>query len=405
MVTGSHESNEELKLGKRILLLAVTTALTIGVAEYIFRLANFDFDFKEKAFLKEPIFYRQPTVPFDRCFYRRRGPDRWTGRVINAKLDILKLPTDAYADEPVITIRYDRDGFRNPDDLNDWELVFAGDSFLELGNLAYEDLYTTRVALELQLRVKNLGVSSTGTSSQTAFLRAFGPAQSARDAFLCFYEGNDLVDLTREVKYCKDVQRRNINHADLGDRIARQPNQSSLIRAIVHAAQRKPKPVPDPSSFVNATLELQGERVEMTISYLPVGSKTLDEKTMALLTEAIVGWGNESRRLGMRPWVVFLPTKLRVMHDRLSFKSNADPRFAVWEPTDLPEVLEEMAIGNDTGFIDVTPALRREIMSGRLTHNPYWDTHLTRSGSHAVAHAIAEEYQRLMTISGPNKLH
>ena len=104
----------------------------------------------------------------------------------------------AYTNEREVTITYDSEGFRNPEDLRDWKMVFAGDSFTELGYLPYEDLFTTHLGALLHTSVKNLGVGYTGTLTQTYYLKLYGKSASTTDAFLVFFEGNDLDDLLRE---------------------------------------------------------------------------------------------------------------------------------------------------------------------------------------------------------------
>jgi hypothetical protein len=72
------------------------------------------------------------------------------------------LHSNGGLDEAVSTIRYDGDGFRNPQDLDDWDLVVIGDSIVESGYLPYDALLTTQLGRLLDARVKNGGVSYTG---------------------------------------------------------------------------------------------------------------------------------------------------------------------------------------------------------------------------------------------------
>lgn len=78
---------------------------------------------------------------------------------------------EAYRNERPVTVAYDEQGFRNPDDLIDWDIVVVGDSFVELGYLPYEDLYTTRLGRLLGCRVKNLGCSYTGPFTYDYYLK------------------------------------------------------------------------------------------------------------------------------------------------------------------------------------------------------------------------------------------
>jgi hypothetical protein len=144
------------------LLALVSVAVTVLLLEIGGRLADFDFEFNAHAFNTVPIFYRQPIVPVGEAFFRRPGPDRWEGNAIDVMYRMGGGTDGAYRDAPPVVATYDALGFRNPDALADWEIAIAGDSFTELGFLPYDDLFTTRVAGALGVRVKNLGVSYTG---------------------------------------------------------------------------------------------------------------------------------------------------------------------------------------------------------------------------------------------------
>ena len=114
------------------------------------------------------------------AYYRRDGPQIWKGRVIHQMLtwaghDDLAL---LYEDEPSITASYDRDGFRNPEGLSDWQVVVVGDSFVELGYMGDGDLFTTGLAQRLGVRVRNLGVAETGALTHIACLESVGKAKS-----------------------------------------------------------------------------------------------------------------------------------------------------------------------------------------------------------------------------------
>src|SRR5688572_25096295 len=175
----------------QLLLVAAAVAGTVLLLEVACRLLGVDFEFKARAFERVPIFYRQPVVPVGDGFFRRPGPATWTGRVLDAGMRAVQRHEGIYAADPVVTIAYDRDGFRNPEDLADWGVAVAGDSFTELGHLPYEELFTTGLARRLGTGVRNLGVSYTGPFTQTFYLRAYGRAPSTSDAVLVFFEGND----------------------------------------------------------------------------------------------------------------------------------------------------------------------------------------------------------------------
>ncbi len=186
----------------KILLAALSVLATIAALEVIFRALEVDLDRKEAAFLERPIYYRQPTESVGSVFFRRPGPDEWRGNVLSEYFLQHRRPEDRrddpYASLPVVTVRYDEQGFRNPDDLDDWQMVVVGDSFTEAGYLRQEDLFSDVAASRLGIRARNLGVSFTGPATYNFYLTEYGASPSLRVAVLAFFEGNDFEDLLRE---------------------------------------------------------------------------------------------------------------------------------------------------------------------------------------------------------------
>lgn len=141
----------------RLLSVVVSSVLTVLLIEIAFRAIGFDFDRKSRALAEIPIFYRVPYVPSGEAFYRRAGPDRWEGQAVATMLRRRGAPESMIPAEPVLSIDYDADGFRNPEDLGRWSIVVVGDSFTELGYLAYEDPATGKGCSVVLHRVGDAG--------------------------------------------------------------------------------------------------------------------------------------------------------------------------------------------------------------------------------------------------------
>jgi hypothetical protein len=286
---------------------------------------------------------------------------------------------DAYADERSLTIKYDNLGFRNPPDLTDWDIVVVGDSFTELGFLPDEELFTDILARRLGKRVKNLGVCHTGPLTHLCYARDYGKSPSTKDAVLCFFEGNDLSDLREE-------------HARL-DRFKRtgQPEartfkkQTSILRALRQILDRKP-----PTLAQNAFVRLGDQESGVTVKYTPPGRMQMQPEDRALLESTMREWGRSMTELGMRPWVVYMPCKRRILHGRLRFMPGAPQWLVRWEPSDLPQYVQSICSESGIGFIDAIPPLLREVDEGRMCYNFIKDTHLNAVGSRVVADLIAD---------------
>jgi len=372
--------------------VAATVLAVLGV-ELAGRLAGVDFDFKARTFQRLPPFYRVPTVP-PGPFFRRPGPERWHGKVIETWVAAwaIDMDPDPYRNESAITVEYDRDGFRNPASLGDWVIVVAGDSFTELGYLPDEDLFTTRLARHLRCPVKNLGVSYTGPLTQTMYLTTYGRSPSAREAILVFFEGNDVSDLQRERARVELARREPPSSRPL---FADLPPQSSFVTAVYRwLATRNGSHATLPPTLARAEFATAEGRTAVTVERSPPRGESLPPPVIAALDEAIGGWGAAARTLGLRPWLAFMPTKRHVLEGRLVPAPGQPSLPPVSE--DLRALVRDAASARDVSFIDLLPALRRETDAGRLTYNPILDAHLNRRGARVVARALATSLGRAM---------
>ena len=135
----------------------------------------------------------------------------------------------------------------------------------------------------------------------------------------------------------------------------------------------------------------KGERLVSAFD-MPPRSDRLAPGTIDLLDRTLSAWSRTARASGIQPWLVYMPTKRRVLDGRLRFTENALPETVQWRPTTgLPDLVKSLCEKNMISYIDVTPALVSEVEAGRLTHNPIFDSHLNRLGADVVARVIAGE--------------
>lgn len=367
-------------------VVALVCVLGVELTGHILR---FDYDFNTAALARTPIYYRQPLLWAGEAFYRRPGPDRWRGQVLRSGLIQSGYIDDGtYRTEPVRTIEYDQDGFRNPSGMSDWHIAVVGDSFTELGYLDYEQLFTTIAARNIRRKVRNLGVSYTGTLAHTFYLRQFGKAPSTTDAVLAFFEGNDIQDMVREHE---GLLKWKANHRNSGrDKSAlltdSVPAQSSFIRAVYRlAAGGRPK-----LRAVNAFYKRGSMLEPVQVVGSPPGSEELNLAQRYLVKGALLHWRDTARSLNLRPWLLYLPDKHRVLHAKLTFPRDADPRLSSWTPTDLPGWIQALCEENDIRFINPTEALVDAANAGRPPYNLVFDNHLNGEGSEIVARALAQ---------------
>lgn len=365
-------------------LMLLNTAVVFGVAEAGARILRIDFN--ELLGLRRnnerfPLYFRMPDKPAGEVFFTRHGPAEWTGKPLTTLLRNHKSTDAAYTDETELTVRYDQDGFRNAPDLKDWDLAITGDSFVESGYLAQEDIFPGLVASHLNVRVKNLGASDSGLYSEAFFLRAFGRAPSLRRAVLVFFEGNDITDNVEE--------RRNLERFQAtGERPEREiGREPSLLRTLYRLARNFGEMEFFPRSYANATLHASGQPIPVTIADAPPAPEDLSEEERIALGEGLDSWARTCRELGVEGWLLYLPAKRRVFDGHLTQgKDYPEPE---WRLNSLPEHLASLCRDRSIRFVDATPALREATRRGELTYNPIYDTHLSKSGHQVVAQVLA----------------
>lgn len=368
-------------------LLSVLVLLTIS--ESIFRLIEFDFTGGEQAWHQIPPYYRQPISPTGEAFFKRPGSEQWTGQVLNTRLKQLGILPNPYANEPVITVEYDRRGFRNPAHMSDWEIAVVGDSFTELGYLAYEQLFASILARTLNVSVLNLGTSGTGPLAQLSYLHDYGIAASTKHTIVMFFEGNDLTDLAVEYEAL-------VRWKETGQRDFREfKKQPSLVRYFNEAVRRVGHQLlhRSESDPVTAYFKSSEGDIPVTLKYAPPGRAQLSTETMDHLHYFFRQYGDYGKDHHITVWLAYLPSKLRVLYGQLEFSATANEELKNWQPTDLPKVISELCDQYQIKFIDLTPALIRETRRDKqLLYNSIYDTHLNSDGSLVVGQELASHF-------------
>jgi hypothetical protein len=366
---------------------------SIFIIEVSCRIIGIDFENKHKAFYSRPPFDRLPTFPVGDVYFRRPGPEEWSGKILSDVPTIQNGQQMVTIKEVDFSINYDSNGFRNPENLNDWDIVVIGDSFTELGYLPTDKIFTTELGRILNQQVKNLGVCGIGPCTYLYYLKNYGIASKTKHAVMVFCEGNDLEDLRREVK-CKN------DYDSSGIRTYRNiEKQSSFLKAVYRYARQQYRNVfesqPDERNEGNAYfIKPDGNELPVKFIYSPTTIKEIPGVAKSTFEDCLVEWAEISNESGMTPWLVYIPTKRHVMNGHIRFRENARQDIVDWNGTDLPGYIAEISEKNGINFIDVTPELKRETALGNLTYSTTYDSHLNEYGSHLVAIKIASELKK-----------
>lgn len=384
IVVGSVPRLRSIRRRSTNLCVSVISILAlVGVGEGVCRIAGVDFAREESRWREMPPFNRQPIVPAGEVFFRRPGPQTWTGQVLGTAARLSGFDTDAYDAEPVQTVAYDSLGFRNPDGMDDWDLVIAGDSFTESGYLPPAELFTTLVGESTGLRTLNLGVGYTGPLTQLHYLRSYGLSGSTRIAIIVFFEGNDLDDLGREYA-------RLIRWQTTGVREYRRFHaQPSPTRAVVDAVESL---ATSRRTRIDAYFRSASGPVPVSFIYALRDRSQVSEETARQLEYFFREYAAFGAENHVETWLVYMPTKRIVLDGALDFTADASPTMRAYRPHDIPDWIADLCRAHGVRFVDVTPALIGETEAGgRLLYNGLFDSHLNAEGSRVVAATIARQ--------------
>jgi hypothetical protein len=365
--------------------LALGTVFCFGLVEAACRGIGLDFNEllgARRANEAFPIYFRMPTHPSGETFFTRKPGCTWTGKPLQTLLKNHRSTDSAYTDEQEITLRYSQEGFRNPDDLSDWDIAVAGDSFTESGYLPESQIFTGITAAKLSRRVKNLGITDTGNLAHAHYLESYGKAASCRTAVLAFFEGNDLSDNVHEVEAID-------HHQKTGERPSHDiPRQPSFLKAIWTLLRDFKKLKVSDRSYANAYFKSGDQELPVTIADAPPTSEQMSEKEKNALAQALDRFLAASQKHGMKPHLLYLPCKRRVMHGHL--RHGADYPQPDWQPGDLPQFISSECQKRGILFIDASPALSSAAAAGQNTFNPIYDTHYNLEGHRLVGEVLAE---------------
>ena len=373
-------------------------AVILGVAEFGCRMAHVNFNTilgqADDPRAEYPVCFRLPDKPLGDIYFQRAGPFTWTGRPLSSILRLMHATDQAYEDEVTITTSYDADGFRNPDNQTDWDVVVVGDSFVESGALPFEQIFTTHAARLSGLSIRNLGVCNTGTLAHLEYLRRFGKGSSTRHAVLAFYDGNDVLDTATELAELNEFRA-------TGIRPYRTPlPQRSLLKASYQMVQRFVRPSQS-RRFQDAWLISGGNETPITMrpSPMPLDPETMTDEQLRMLADVVKDWAQTARELGMKPWLLYIPSNNRTYHGLVRLDSHAEPSARRWKPGTLPTHMQKLCTDNEIEFVDACGPMREAAEKGILVYNPILDTHLNAEGSRRIGELLAKNLSRAKTAA------
>lgn len=300
--------------------------------------------------------------------------------------EVLCLPI--HIEEPFELI-YDKNGFRNEEDLASADIAVIGDSYVESQMMPGARLSTTRLAELTKQTVANLGQSGYGPQQELAVLKRYALPLRPKTVVWIFYEGNDLLDAR---SYADRVASLKATWGRVDSFWYRSFFKNSLAW-VTHSLQSC---VPNPNEELQAAhttvVDSTGKSQRLYVKGRTVSSTlTKQELNDLQVTAAIL---EEAQRLvqqqGARFMVVFAPHAYRVYNQLANFEGVRGG--TAWrDVNDLPDRLRSIVanISPEIDYLDLTPVFRSTVRNHTLVflHD---DTHWTADGHRIVAETLAE---------------
>ena len=281
-------------------------------------------------------------------------------------------------------VTYDRNGFRNPQDFRQADIVVIGDSFVEGLTVSDAELMTSQLAQLAGKSTANLGQSTYGPLQEQIVFRRYGLPLEPRVVVWMFFEGNDLDDV---IAYRHEMEHpASFVHAFW----ARSFTRSAYLelKRVVHPPVRPPG--------IRRAGIFQAANGKPVTAYFMYRSKPLSAQQLQALGGTVATMASVEKLCAAHQTqllFVFVPAKFRVLHDFCRFPSESEARN--WTPNDMPEQLQRglQTAAPAVEFLDLTPYLVAATERGELPYYPD-DEHWSPAGHKIAAQAIGEYLSR-----------
>lgn len=293
-----------------------------------------------------------------------------------------------HPEEPFELI-YDKNGFRNEEDLASADIAVIGDSYVESQMMPGSQLLTARLAELTKQTVANLGQSGYGPQQELAVLKRYALPLHPKTIVWVFYEGNDLLNARG---YADQVEALKATWGRADSFWYRSFTKNSvawLTRSLENCAPNQNEIRQAARTMVMDSkgkphkLYVKGRSAATTLTAqewedLQKVATSLDEAYQLALQE------------GARFMVVFAPVAYRVYHNISEFE-DVEGGSTQWLLNDLPHRLHDIVadISPEIDYLDLTPALQSAARKNTLVFLPD-DTHWTADGHRIVAETLAQ---------------
>jgi hypothetical protein len=145
-----------------------------------------------------------------------------------------------------------------------------------------------------------------------------------------------------------------------------------------------------PQSWITGYFKSDAGEIPITLRDRPPSRDQMSADTIKQLEYFFDQYAAFGKERGLEIWSVFMPSKERAVYGMVRFADDAPADVKEWKPTDLPQVISDLATSRGIRFMDLTPAFNNAAQTNhKLLFNGIYDCHLNSAGSRLVAEEMA----------------
>lgn len=324
--------------------------------------------------------------------YRHKPHSSFQGMVAG---DLVPLFGVANQPKHSVAVRYDHNGFRNEQDLQQADVVVIGDLYVEGGLVSAHETLSTQLGKLLGKTVANLGVFGYGPQQERIVLERYALPLKPKLIVWVFFDGNDLKDAARYADYKRAPREFMQNDTRFLDRSL----VSNLLRRVASLSdvlRRQDAPSAQRRSCRYTRAKQAGDR---TLYFVYDGNESEFYDQLPAAQAEILAAKAAADAAGAGFLLVHATVAFRLAHDLC--ESAPDSVLREWKALDdLPQRMQQLAAQHNIAWLDLGPAFRAAIEAGRFPFFPD-DGHWDAEGHALAAQAIADKLRSDPALLAP----
>ena len=353
-------------------------AVLVAVAAIELLVLTTSLDFRPLLGTLDDVPWKNPVNRLDpQLLHLRRPGLKLEGTIVGG--DISQYRSGIEKQTYKYDVTYDKNGFRDPAERANAEIVVVGDSFVEAPTISDSALATSVIEKTLGRSVENLGQSWYGPQQMHITLTRYGLPLNPHDVVWVFYGGNDLFDFRRYEKILPTWPELAPTLNNFFER--------SLVRNLVRLTKKRlSKPPEMPTAVVGDCVAGANDRVKLAFFYPDTPLSEEDKATLPKVSAEIASAIKQTKDAGARFLLAYAPSKFQVYRSLCNFTPETITK--EWSGSGLVNEIAQIASSNAADFIDLTPELNKAASEqGSVYFSD--DTHWNQLGHQVVGRAIA----------------